>query len=64
MNAYDFMSGSPFLTFCIVYMLTTTLVRIVKSLVRARNIRFAGWPPLHLDADGDFKPEPEKDDEK
>lgn len=31
--------------------------------LRAENIARNGWPPPHLDADGDFKPEPKKDEE-
>ena len=25
--------------------------------LRSKNIAARGWPPAHLDADGDFKPE-------
>lgn len=28
---------------------------------RHLNIRKSGWPPPHLDADGDFKPKEDKD---
>lgn len=60
MGIYEFMAGSPIITLCIVYMLTVTPLRMWKAWMRTRNIRSAGWPTAHLDADGDFKPEEEK----
>jgi len=36
------------------------IVKIVKHLVRGASIRKHGWPPAHLDADGDFKKEEKK----
>jgi hypothetical protein len=35
--------------------------RAYNRRLRSLNIRERGWPPEHLDADGDFKPEPEED---
>lgn len=60
---YEFMSGSPYLTF----FLALILAGVVKTAIRtpfhfwnrywrSRNIRERGWPPSHLDADGDWKP--------
>jgi hypothetical protein len=34
-----------------------------KYWLRSRNIKHHGWPPPHLDADGDFAPQPENEDE-
>lgn len=34
-------------------------VQIANRIIRHRNIRSAGWPPAHLDADGDFLKEDE-----
>lgn len=28
---------------------------IINRWLRSRNIKHQGWPPAHLDADGDFK---------
>lgn len=39
---------------------------IMKSwsrFLRSRNIKNQGWPPEHLDADGDFKPERKENNE-
>lgn len=36
--------------------------RIINRCIRHLNIRAKGWPPEHLDADGDWKPEEEKCD--
>lgn len=59
MNAYEFMNASPWLTF---FLALFVVVPCLKSLVwlaglpfRAMNIRKHGWPPAHLDADGDYK---------
>jgi hypothetical protein len=63
MTIFQFMAESPFLTFCMCYMLTVTLLRMWKAVVRHLNIRKAGWPPPHLDADGYFKDDSEPEDE-
>lgn len=60
MGIYEFMAGSPIITLCLVYMITVTPLRMWKAWLRSRNIRYAGWPPAHLDADGDFKVEEEE----
>ena len=39
----------------LVYNLTLMPFRLVNRAIRSRNIRERGWPPPHLDADGDFK---------
>ena len=52
----------PFLTFFLAYtayLLACFVVRqtvwLIALPVRAMNIRKHGWPPEHLDADGDYK---------
>ena len=56
------------------YIVTPILLSIVCFIVfqclflcwnrwlRSRNIKNAGWPPSHCDADGDFKPQPKEND--
>jgi hypothetical protein len=39
------------------YFFFNTVFRMYNRWVRHRNIKAAGWPPNHLDADGDFKEE-------
>lgn len=60
MNIYEFASGSPYLAFFIAYMLVSACIeyplRLVNRWIRHRNIVKCGWPPSHLDADGDWKP--------
>ena len=51
----EFMSDSPLLTFFLVYLITSMVFRCWNRLMRHLNIRKFGWPPEHLDADGDFK---------
>lgn len=64
-----FFVGLPLL-YVIMYFLTNGFVRIVELLVfrpwnrylRSCDIALHGWPPPHVDADGDFKPEPKPDE--
>lgn len=57
---YQFAGEHPFLTFCLAWLLLTAFVemplKVVNRWIRHRNIIVAGWPPAHLDADGDWKP--------
>lgn len=62
---YEFAKAQPVLTFflaCMVYYtakwIITTPFRMLNRWCRSRNIVSRGWPPAHLDADGDFKPDP------
>jgi hypothetical protein len=53
---YQFAGSHPLLTFalaCCVVQVISYPFRLVNRFVRARNIKNAGWPPEHLDADGD-----------
>jgi len=65
MNIYEFMAGSPVLTFFIVVgigiMLEVTLKFCINRPLRHANIRKHGWPPAHCDADGDFKEESDEE---
>lgn len=63
-----FMDESPFLSFFLALIIGHTLVapfryafKAYNRRLRSRNIAAKGWPPAHLDADGDWKPEPEGD---
>lgn len=58
MNLFEFMARSPVLTFFLAWFLSSLLFRCFNRLMRHLNIRKAGWPPAHADADGDFKPAP------
>ena len=37
------------------------IVKVIRRLIRRSMIVRQGWPPEHLDADGDWQPEPKKD---
>ena len=39
-------------------LLNNILAVLPGRVLRSRNIKHAGWPPAHLDADGDWKPRP------
>lgn len=58
MNVFEFMSDSPLLTFflaCILVILADSVLFLLRQPLRAMSIRKHGWPPAHLDADGDYK---------
>lgn len=55
MNAYQFMTESPWLTFFLACIIASAAKWMFSLPFRAMNIRKHGWPPAHLDADGDYK---------
>lgn len=63
MTFFEFLAGSPFTAFIMIcaayYTVKHLTYTLPKCFIRHLNIRKAGWPPKHLDADGDFKPEKE-----
>lgn len=61
MNAYQFMSDSPWTTFFLAYFAARALISITSRAYRMIMVSLRGWPPAHLDADGDWKPEPKGD---
>lgn len=54
MGIYEFMSGSPWLTFFLALIIGHALTLPFRAFFRHLNIRKAGWPPAHCDADGDL----------
>lgn len=54
---------SGFWSFVGAYMLATLPIHYTfkcwNRWLRSRNIKHHGWPPPHLDADGDFASQPE-----
>lgn len=59
MNIWQFMSDSPWLTFFLGIFVVLPALKATTWAIglpfRAMNIRKHGWPPAHLDADGDYK---------
>lgn len=69
MTFWQFADSSPFAAFFISLLILSAFIdvfnflfRVINRLIRHWNISVKGWPPPHLDADGDFKVE-EKDDD-
>lgn len=65
-----FLRESPWLTFFAFWIAVWGVVTIIglpfrlwNRVLRSRNIRERGWPPEHLDGDGDFRPLPKDDAE-
>lgn len=67
MTIYEFMSESPYLSFSLAIFLYGVF-RVVffilpNRILRHMNIRKHGYPPIHCDADGDFRPIDKKEDD-
>lgn len=57
MNLFDFMAAdqlNPLIALLMLSILAHYGFRCWNRLMRHLNVRKAGWPPAHLDADGDF----------
>lgn len=57
MNMWDFLNKHCVLDFFLILSLYETIVlttKLINNSIRHRNIIKCGWPPTHLDADGDF----------
>lgn len=55
---YTFAGEHPWLTFFLALIIMQVFIwpfRLVNRFIRHLNIRAAGWPPVHLDADGGHK---------
>ena len=57
MNLFQFATDSPWLAFFMLLLLVEGVCKIVSRILRTLMVRKQGWPPGHLDADGDWKPE-------
>lgn len=44
------------------YFIVNMIIRMWVRFTRVLMVRKHGWPPPHLDADGDWKPAPKTDD--
>jgi hypothetical protein len=64
MNSWQFWHAHPFIAWCALWLvwmivpLVQLAVSLVSRLLRTVKVLARGWPPAHLDADGDWKPEP------
>lgn len=59
MGIYQLMSDSPWLSFFAILVLAECALKLCSRILRSINVAVRGWPPEHLDADGDWKPERE-----
>lgn len=63
MNIFDFMNNHPFISLFICWAITAVIARFIVRISRVAMVGSRGWPPAHLDADGDWKPEPKEEEE-
>lgn len=68
MGFWDFWNVHEFLAWCalwLVWMVVPLVGLVIEFVIRTYRmimVCLRGWPPEHLDADGDWKPEQKKDD--
>lgn len=70
---WEFWSEHWFLAWCALWLgwgifwiaaiVISTASKLTNRILRSINIAIRGWPPAHLDADGDWKPEPEQQEQ-
>ena len=68
MNIFEFMSENPWqtfflgpITFVSFFVIVYYLWLMYNRAFRFITIWFRGWPPEHIDADGDWKTEEKED---
>lgn len=54
--------GSLIMLYTVLFFVTNGILKISSRFLRFLNIAFRGWPPAHLDADGDWN-SPKKNEE-
>lgn len=61
-NVYEVMAGSPYLTFFAAIIIIPSALGCVRFIyyktLQFLTILFRGWPPSHINAQGDFRPLP------
>ena len=69
MSLWQFVGDHPVLTFFLAWFAVDLAGKVINlpfrfwnRWLRHRNIVSHGWPPEHLDADGDFRPLPKTDE--
>ncbi len=63
---YEWFAGlHGFIEFCLIWLVGCTvgvigklIFQVINRILRTIRIARYGWPPAHLDADGDWKPAP------
>ena len=70
MEMWEFFDNHWFIAWCALWLLWgvvpiayIVLFRLPNRLLRSIKVLVRGWPPEHLDADGDFKPAPKEEEE-
>lgn len=62
MNLLEWSVNVPWLAFIVVCAIYYLLKTIVVRGTRMVNVALRGWPPAHIDADGDWTPEPKSEE--
>ena len=67
MSFWTFWDSHTFLAWCALWLvwgvipILTMVLSLFIRTYRVIMVSLRGWPPAHLDADGDWKPTPKKD---
>lgn len=63
MTIWDFADSHWFVALIMFWSASNVIMfplNIYIKVLRSRNIRMHGWPPAHLDVDGNWKPKEKK----
>lgn len=55
MTVWDFANNHPATALIMVFLVVMLIRSMCYRVARTLCVRKSGWPPAHLDADGDFK---------
>ena len=63
MNIFEFMSGSPLLSFFIAVVIGSAIMSSVRYIMMGLSVLKNGYPPAHCDALGGSKTEDDEDND-
>jgi hypothetical protein len=63
MTLLEFSDRNPWLAFFALLIVARCAFLVHNRTMRMLNVRAHGWPPSHLDADGDFRSDEDDEDE-
>lgn len=65
---YAFIAGSPWVSFFLAWLMAWSFrifcIYFINRPLRTMKVMKHGWPPSHLDADGDINPNHKEEDVK
>jgi len=62
MDVLEWCGRHPIITILALWSIVELILKGLSRTYRMIMVSARGWPPPHLDADGDWKPEPKAED--